>query len=113
MRFVTSIVNLRSSSVALTVVVGLGAAMPASMAAPTLSGAGASFPAAIYLRWFQGLSREGTLVNYQSVGSGAGIRQFTANSVDFGATDVPMTDKEIAAVKDGVVQIPKIGRAHV
>ena len=105
-RSVTSIVNLKSSSVALAVVVGLGSALPASMAAPTVSGAGASFPAAIYLRWFQELSREGTLVNYQSVGSGAGIRQFTANSVDFGASDVPMTDKEIAAVKDGVVQIP-------
>ena len=55
-----------------------------------LNGAGASFPAAIYQRWFQELQPEGVTVNYQSVGSGAGVRQFTANTVDFGASDKPM-----------------------
>ena len=54
-----------------------------------LNGAGASFPAAIYQRWFQELQPEGVTVNYQSVGSGAGVRQFTANTVDFGASDKP------------------------
>ena len=73
---------------------------------PTLNGAGASFPAAIYQRWFQDLAGKGSRVNYQSVGSGAGVRQFMAKTVDFGASDVPMKDEDIAKVADGVVQIP-------
>lgn len=71
-----------------------------------LNGAGASFPAAIYQRWFQELAPEGVTVNYQSVGSGAGVRQFTAGTVDFGASDKPMQEAEIAAVNRGVLQIP-------
>ncbi len=72
----------------------------------TLNGAGASFPAAIYQRWFQELASKGARVNYQSVGSGAGVRQFIAGTVDFGASDVPMKDDEKAQVSRGVVQIP-------
>ena len=71
-----------------------------------LNGAGASFPAAIYQRWFQELQPEGVTVNYQSVGSGAGVRQFTAGTVDFGASDKPMKGTEIAKVDRGVLQIP-------
>ena len=71
-----------------------------------LSAAGASFPAAIYQRWFQDLSPQGLNVNYQSVGSGAGVRQFTAGTVDFGASDKPMKPEAIAKVSRGVVQIP-------
>ena len=71
-----------------------------------LSGAGASFPAAIYQRWFQELASQGVKVNYQSVGSGAGVRQFSAGTVDFGATDAPMKADEIAKVSRGVLQIP-------
>jgi len=98
--------NYKVPAIGAVTLLGLGLGVPASLAGQALTGAGASFPAGIYLRWFQELSKQGVLVNYQSVGSGAGIRQFTANSVDFGASDVPMTSKEIAAVKDGVVQIP-------
>ena len=72
----------------------------------TLAGAGASFPAAIYQRWFQEMSGEGVRVNYQSVGSGAGVRQFTAGTVDFAASDAPMKEEEIAKVARGVLQIP-------
>jgi phosphate transport system substrate-binding protein len=71
-----------------------------------LSGAGASFPAAIYQRWFQELASEGVQVNYQSVGSGAGVRQFIAGTVDFGASDAPMKADDIAKVSRGVLQIP-------
>lgn len=71
-----------------------------------LSGAGASFPAAIYTRWFQELAPEGIQVNYQSVGSGAGVRQFQAGTVDFGASDAPMKPEDIAKVSRGVLQIP-------
>ena len=71
-----------------------------------LSAAGASFPAAIYQRWFQDLAPEGINVNYQSVGSGAGVRQFTAGTVDFGASDKPMKPEAIEKVSRGVVQTP-------
>ena len=71
-----------------------------------LNGAGASFPAAIYTRWFHNLSSKGIKVSYQSIGSGAGVRQFVAKTVDFGASDVPMKDETKIKVADGVVQIP-------
>ena len=77
----------------------------------TISGAGASFPAPIYQRWFADFAntKGGSQVNYQSVGSGAGVRQFVAGSVDFGATDEPIKDSEAAKVSRGVVQIPMVG----
>jgi phosphate transport system substrate-binding protein len=85
------------------VLVQLGAC---GTATTTLNGAGASFPAPIYQRWFQDLANKGVRVNYQSVGSGAGVRQFIARTVDFGASDVPMKAEDIAKVPQGVVQIP-------
>jgi len=87
----------------------LGVAVQAAgcgTATTTLNGAGASFPSPIYQRWFQELAGKGVRVNYQSVGSGAGVRQFIARTVDFGASDVPMKAEEIAKVSQGVVQIP-------
>jgi phosphate transport system substrate-binding protein len=68
-----------------------------------LTGAGATFPAPIYQAWFDDYNKKvarGVQVNYQSVGSGAGITQFTANTVDFGASDAPMADTEIAKAPD-------------
>ena len=82
-------------------VAGLALAAASCAASHTLNGAGASFPSAIYQRWFQDLGAQGVKVNYQSVGSGAGVRQFTARSVNFGATDVPLTTKELAALPKG------------
>jgi phosphate transport system substrate-binding protein len=62
-----------------------------------LTGAGATFPYPIYSKWFDVYSKlKGVQINYQSVGSGAGIRQITAGTVDFGASDGPMTDEQIA-----------------
>jgi len=80
---------------------------------PTISGAGASFPAAAYQRWAQDYAAEtGNQVNYQSVGSGAGVRQFLAGSVDFGATDEELSaedfSKDTTATR-GAVQIPMLG----
>uniref|UniRef100_B8HV05 Phosphate-binding protein n=1 Tax=Cyanothece sp. (strain PCC 7425 / ATCC 29141) TaxID=395961 RepID=B8HV05_CYAP4 len=74
----------------------------------TLTGAGASFPAPLYQRWFSEYSKlnPNVQVSYQSVGSGAGVNQFTAGTVDFGASDVAMTDAEIAKVSKGVVLLP-------
>jgi len=86
----------------------LGVAAAAS-AASSLNGAGASFPAPFYQRAFAGLAGKGVRVNYQSVGSGAGIRQFVAGTVDFGASDAPIKAEEAAKVKRGVVQFPAVG----
>ena len=73
----------------------------------TLQAAGASFPAGLYQRWFADLaSKDKIRVNYQSVGSGAGVRQFQAGTVDFAASDKPLDAQDAAAIKRGVVQLP-------
>ena len=73
-----------------------------------LTGAGASFPAPLYQNWFITLNGEvpELQVNYQSVGSGAGVEQFTAETVDFGASDTAMKDEEIAKVARGTIMLP-------
>ena len=73
-----------------------------------LTGAGASFPAPLYQNWFIELNKvvPELQVNYQSVGSGAGVEQFTAETVDFGASDTAMKDEEIAKVARGVILLP-------
>jgi len=74
---------------------------------PVLTGAGATFPAPLYSKWFDAYAKEtGVRINYQSIGSGGGIRQFTEGTVDFGATDGPMTDEQIAAVQGNVRHVP-------
>lgn len=73
-----------------------------------LTGAGATFPAPLYQNWFVELNKKvpNLQVNYQSVGSGAGVEQFTAETVDFGASDTAMKDEEISAVKKGALMLP-------
>ena len=74
-----------------------------------LTGAGATFPYPIYDKWFKEYSRKtGVQINYQSIGSGGGIRQFTQGTVDFGGTDGPMTDEQIAGVQGNVLHIPTV-----
>src|SRR4051794_40504722 len=66
----------------------------------TINGAGATFPAPVYSEWAARFKdAQGTTVNYQAIGSGGGIAQFTAGTVDFGASDAPMKDEEVAAAK--------------
>ena len=87
----------------------LGAA-GSGAAAPRLNGAGASFPAKIYQRWFSDLAKSGgPKVNYQAVGSGSGRKAFIDETVNFGASDDPMKKKDMAKVTRGVVQIPMVG----
>ena len=75
-----------------------------------LNGAGASFPAKVYQRWFADLAQEGgARVNYQAVGSGAGRKAFIDQTVNFGASDDPMKKEDMAKVGRGVVQIPMVG----
>jgi phosphate transport system substrate-binding protein len=79
-----------------------------------LTGAGATFPNPIYTKWFDEYhGQTGVQINYQSIGSGGGIRQFTEGTVDFGATDGPMTDAQIAAVQNNVAHIPTVLGADV
>ena len=79
-----------------------------------LTGAGATFPNPIYTKWFDEYHRQtGVQINYQSIGSGGGIRQFTEGTVDFGATDGPMTDEQIAAIQSNVAHIPTVLGADV
>ncbi len=80
----------------------------AAGASVTLTGAGASFPAPLYQRWFAEYSKINakTQINYQSVGSGAGVKQFVSGTVDFGASDVAMKEDEIKQVAKGVVLLP-------
>ena len=69
-----------------------------------LTGAGATFPYPIYSKWFsQYAAKTGVKINYQSIGSGGGIRQLSEQTVDFGATDAPMSDAELAKAKGGAI----------
>jgi len=75
-----------------------------AVGAQDLNGAGSSFAGPLYSRWSADYAaKTGVKVNYQSVGSGAGIKQFQEMTVDFGGTDAPMTDAELAAAKGGAV----------
>ena len=74
----------------------------------SLTGAGATFPAPVYGKWFSDYGRaNGVQVNYQSIGSGGGIQQVTAGTVDFGASDAPMSAEEEAKVP-GILQLPTV-----
>lgn len=78
-------------------------------AADTLNGAGASFPAPIYQKWFEEYkAKNGSQINYQPNGSGAGIKQLTEGTVDFGASDMPMTDDQIKALKIRPLHFPTV-----
>jgi phosphate transport system substrate-binding protein len=83
--------------------------------AQNITGAGASFPNPIYSRWFleYGRMHPGVRINYQPVGSGAGIRQVSERIVDFGATDGPMTDRQLALSKVKLLHIPTVVGAVV
>ena len=79
----------------------------AAALAQDVTGAGASFPAPLYAKWAAEYHKAtGTKVNYQSVGSGAGLKQIEAKTVDFGASDAPLKDEELA--KKGLVQFPTV-----
>jgi phosphate transport system substrate-binding protein len=99
-RFVT-----RCSLAALASVATLFAA--SSLHAQTITGAGATFPFPLYAKWADEYKKStGIAMNYQSIGSGGGIKQIQSKTVDFGATDAPLSGEALA--KDGLVQFPAI-----
>src|ERR1700689_4161036 len=92
---------------------GIGlAAIPVVCAVTTvaaelsINAAGASFPATIYQQWFNEF--KGAKINYQAMGSGAGIQQLTMGTVDFGASDMPMKDEQIAKMKVKPLHFPTV-----
>lgn len=83
------------------------AALSASAWAQDITGAGATFPAPLYAKWADAYNKAtGAKINYQSVGSGAGLRQIRGKTVDFGASDMPLSDADLA--KDGLMQFPTV-----
>jgi phosphate transport system substrate-binding protein len=80
-----------------------------------LNGAGATFPYPMYSKWFSeyAKSHSGIEINYQSIGSGGGIRQVTAGTVDFGASDMPMTDRQLQDSKTKILNLPTVLGADV
>ena len=95
------------SSVAIAALLAATAAAAQNI---NITGAGATFPYPIYSKWFDAFkqSHPGVQINYQSLGSGAGIRQLEAGTVDFGASDIPMTDEQIGKQKVKPLHFPTV-----
>jgi len=94
----------------LVLVGAMASAGGAGRAATLVNGAGATFPYPIYSKWFDEFHKlhPDVQINYQSIGSGGGIRQVTDGTVDFGATDGPMTDEQMGATKVPIVHLPTV-----
>lgn len=110
-------VMLKKYLYALTIIVFYVFNLTLSMAAQSIliNGAGASFPYPIYAKWFYEYNKINphVKINYQSIGSGGGIRQFLNNTVHFGASDSPMTDKQIQKYSHPILHIPTVASAVV
>ena len=102
--------TLKAGIAAALVVAAFGGA---AAYAQTINGAGATFPAPLYQKWFQEYHTQGgPEINYQAIGSGGGIKNITAHSVDFGASDAPMNAAEMKAAP-GILHIPTVAGAVV
>lgn len=109
--FVSAVRYAVATSVVATTV-AFGPILAAVAQVEQLNGAGATFPAPLYERYFSDFQAEsGIQVNYQAVGSGAGVRQIIAETVDFGGSDAAMTDEQIEQVDGGVILVPTAGGA--
>ncbi len=82
----------------------------AALAQTNLNGAGATFPYPIYSKWFNEFHKahSDVQINYQSIGSGGGIRQLAAGTVDFGASDMPLNDEQLKTLKGPIIQFPTV-----
>src|SRR4051794_35812213 len=88
----------------------LSALLATSASAQSINAAGATFPAPIYQKWFSEYkaAHPAVAINYQAIGSGGGIKQLTDGTIDFGASDKPMSDAEVAAVKVKPLHFPTV-----
>ena len=102
--------NMKSQGIAGCLLAGLTLLGASSAYAQKITGAGATFPNPIYSKWFNEYSQQHpeVKINYQSIGSGGGIRQVTEGTVDFGASDGPMTDAQLSASKVKIVHVPTV-----
>lgn len=90
-----------------SMVAAMAAGLSFAAVAAEITGAGATFPAPIYAAWADAYNKAtGNKINYQSIGSGAGLKQIAAKTVDFGASDMPLSPEQLA--KDGLVQFPAV-----
>src|SRR6266516_4052931 len=97
---------IRSAAVAIAMAAASTLSLSAAMAAD-ISGAGATFPYPIYAKWADAYKKQtGIGMNYQSIGSGGGIAQIKAKTVDFGASDMPLKPDDLQA--SGLMQFPAI-----
>src|SRR5690349_13211412 len=95
-------INMRLGALAVT-----GFCLAGMAAAQDITGAGATFPAPLYAKWAADYNKAtGVKINYQSVGSGAGIKQIDSKTVAFGASDMPLKDEDLA--KKGQIQFPTV-----
>jgi phosphate transport system substrate-binding protein len=98
---------MKFPSIRITLCAAVVSVAGTSVWAQDVTGAGASFPAPLYAKWADSYHKlTGARINYQSVGSGAGIKQIRGKTVDFGASDAPLKDDELAA--DGLLQFPTV-----
>src|SRR5438270_536823 len=102
----------KTTLLGLTIALGVSATASAQM---TMNGAGATFPYPIYSKWFDEYAKVDPSVrfNYQSIGSGGGQKQITAQTVDFGASDGPMSDDNLAKAPGKILHIPTVAGADV
>ena len=102
----------KSTILGLTIALGLGASASAQM---MINGAGATFPYPIYSKWFDAYAKVDSSVrfNYQSIGSGGGQKQILSQTVDFGASDGPMSDDNLAKAPGKILHIPTVAGAVV
>src|SRR5208282_3667242 len=121
MKLKTSITNIALGAVLLALGVCAFVESPSAAPAPTpapallITGAGATFPYPIYSKWFDEYHKlhPDMDFNYQSLGSGAGVRQILAGTVDFGASDMPMTDDQLHQAKTKILHFPTVLGADV
>ena len=101
---------MKAIRTACVLALSLSLALPASAEKVQINGAGATFPYPIYSKWFSEYNKlhPDVEVNYQSIGSGGGIRQLTAETVFFGATDGPMTEEQLKGAPGGVLHFPTV-----
>src|SRR5579864_3818610 len=106
---------MKKTLLILTVICGLAAVAVAQSGTMLLNAAGATFPYPIYSKWFDvyHTAHPNTQINYQSIGSGGGIRQLQAGTVDFGASDGPMSDEQLAQSKFKILHFPTVLGADV
>src|SRR6202453_283958 len=107
--------NMKKSLLIVSLALGLTAIAAAQNGTVLLNAAGATFPYPIYSKWFDVYHTAPSTIqiNYQSIGSGGGIRQLQAGTVDFGASDGPMSDEQLAQSKFKILHFPTVLGADV